>query len=73
MKIFDRGERVSTPKGEGRVVYCRFLAPKFSEPQSYSVVLDSMIGNLTYSGTIFSAGEVTEPQKKEKTDIDGLA
>ena len=63
-KMFDKGKRVTTPSGPGTVVYCRFTPPTYSEPEAYSVCLDSKKAESerppfnSYTGTIFKADMV---------------
>jgi hypothetical protein len=61
--MFDRGSRVSTPSGNGIVIYRRMRGPDYSEVDVYSVKLDEPIpSDRPYTGTIFSAEEVKEFQ-----------
>ena len=52
-------DRVTTPMGEGTVVYCRMAPPTYSEAQVYSVKLDCKAEQDGYTGTIFPAGKVS--------------
>ena len=65
--MFDKGSRVRTSLGNGRVMYQRLAPPDYSTPQSYCVYLDSKEAESLlppfplYTGTIFPAIEV-EPE-----------
>lgn len=62
--MFCKGDKVVTPKGPGTVVYTRMKAPDYSQPEAYSVLLDSAKQASeqppfpTASGTIFPSDEV---------------
>ena len=58
MIILDTGVRVLTPNGPGTIAYKRMKAPSYSEPDIYSVKLDSKKGFPLYSGTIFPAEQI---------------
>lgn len=66
MKVFNQGDRVSTPQGNGSVVYSRMGAPDYNKPIAYSVCLDKKKAESeqppfpSYSGTIIPADQVTE-------------
>jgi len=62
--MFDMNDRVTTPKGNGKVAYRRMRSPDYIEVEAYSVILDSAMeaANLppfpSITGTIFSAKDV---------------
>jgi len=66
MKQFDRGDKVMTPLGPGKVNYKRMAAPTYAEAEVYSVLLDDKVEATkhppypSYSGTIFPAEDVKE-------------
>jgi len=54
---FEAGDRVSTPSGDGKVMYCRF-GQDFINVAAYSVLLDSKLNIFGYAGSIFPADKV---------------
>jgi len=57
---FHKGQRVTTPKGEGSVNYQRMAAPSYSQAEAVSVILDASEGiaqgaSFSYEGHIFKA------------------
>lgn len=52
--MFDKGDRVVTPRGAGVVVYRRMQAPTYSEVSVYSVKLDGV----AHEGAVYRAAEV---------------
>lgn len=52
------GARVSTPSGQGQIVYWRMRAPDYSTPEAVSVCLDVWRYQQGYTGTIFAAGDI---------------
>lgn len=66
MKLFNRGQRVSTHLGAGVVLWRRLKAPEFTEALTYGVFLDSEKDKSnkppypTYTGTVVEADKVTE-------------
>lgn len=68
--MFDKGDRVNTPQGPGKVVYRRMdHLGDINQVAAYSVALDHKVEACnhppfpSYSGTIFPAGEV-KPEKE---------
>ncbi len=59
MSTFQQGDPVDTPVGPGRVAYVRMAPPTYSTPEAVSVVLDARRGDPRYTGSIFSASDVT--------------
>lgn len=57
--LFDRGDRVFARGKSGTVVYRRMAPPTFSKAEAYSVVLDERRDVPGYTGTIFSAQDVS--------------
>lgn len=66
VKVYDKGDRVTTPGGSGTVVYRRVLGPDFQQVGHYSVALDHKVAEQdrppfpSYTGTIYPASEVTD-------------
>jgi hypothetical protein len=62
--VFKTGDRVTTPLGDGTVVYRRMRAPTYVHADVYSVHLDAWraesvcASRSTYTGTIFKAEHV---------------
>lgn len=52
------GDRVSTPRGAGRVAYVRMSPPDYRAVAAVSVVLDSCRHRPDYAGSIFLASDV---------------
>jgi hypothetical protein len=68
-----KGDRVTTPKGAGVVLYTRNAPPDFSTLEAVAVVLDVRKNDFGYTSTIFPAAQVTPVlttalniQKKER-------
>lgn len=55
--MFDKGDRVTTPGGPGKVVYRRMKPPTYSEVDVYSVKLDTT-ENPSYYGSLYPADKV---------------
>jgi hypothetical protein len=55
-----QGSKVNTPKGIGKVLYVRMAPPSYSEVASVSVILESKKNDPKYTGSIFSAQDITE-------------
>lgn len=66
--MFDKGNRVVTPGGPGKIVYRRMAPPTYTEVEVYSVYLDSKKAENekppfpSYTGTIYPAAQV-RPEK----------
>lgn len=64
--MFDSGTRVKTPKGNGKIAYCRMKGPNYYEVECYSVVLDTSVAASKlppfpkYAATIFPASDITK-------------
>lgn len=62
--MFEKGDRVNTPMGTGKVLYKRMKGPEYSEVSAYCVLLDKEVDKMmmppfpSYSGTIFAADKV---------------
>lgn len=56
---FEKNQRVSTPEGNGSVVYQRLIAPDYRNAIAVSVRLDKRVSDISYHGTIFPADKVT--------------
>jgi len=62
-RIFEPGERVTTPLGPGTIVYKRMAPPAYAEPEAYNVFLDDKKEIPGYTGTIIGAALVLELRK----------
>jgi hypothetical protein len=64
IEMLTKGDRVSTPLGNGSVLWKRMLGPDYRDVDSYSIELDSKKAEALvepfpfYNGTIFPAEEV---------------
>jgi hypothetical protein len=68
---FKPGTPVMTSMGRGEVVFSRMAAPTYSEAEAYSIKLDSRKNDPTYTGTMFSASDVTSCEEKSMTPLYG--
>jgi hypothetical protein len=68
---FKPGTPVMTSMGRGEVVFSRMAPPTYSEPEAYSIKLDSRKTDPTYNGTMFPASEVTACEEKSMTPLYG--
>jgi len=57
---FNRNDRVITPHGPGTVAYRRMEAPDYTKAVSYSVILDHKKDLPGYTGSTYSADQVTK-------------
>lgn len=62
MATYHQGQRVTTPRGAGAVAYQRLGAPDYCDAIAVSVVLDCERLRPGYTGTIFSADQITRTQ-----------
>lgn len=53
-----KGDEVITPCGPGKVAWVRMAGPDYLIPQAVSVMLDSKKNHITYTGTVFPAGDI---------------
>jgi hypothetical protein len=65
--MFDSGERVFVLSFNeyATVKYVRMMPPLFRVPEVYSVILESRMADLKYSGTIVQAKDVVKDKPKD--------